>query len=110
MRCPGKLSGIVEDTLELHDLAVDLADFAEEEGVPLEDTRRYAAFGQFYDAAKRLAGTSLAELKEEGLETCLADGEVLMPIQGRFHVVERMGGMDCVLFLSLPMLVACTVI
>ncbi len=39
-------------------------------------TFRDAAFGTFYIAAKTLSQTSLEQLKKEGLNTSLADGNV----------------------------------
>lgn len=73
---PGILSGLRDDTLEIYDLVVGLLTNEEEEAdLRLEATRRYAAFMLFYKAAKRLAGTSLTQLKEEGLVTSIADGD-----------------------------------
>jgi hypothetical protein len=46
----------------------------EEAALPLEKTLQYAAFAQFLQVAKKLAGTSLAQLKMNGLETCVSDG------------------------------------
>lgn len=72
----GILSGLRDDTLEIYNLVVELLSNGEEEtNLPLEATRRYAAFMLFYGAAKRLAGTSLTELNEEGLVTSITDGD-----------------------------------
>ncbi len=73
--CTGKLAGLLEDTLELHDLVIDLVGHKEKEGVPLENTLRYEAFTKLHNAAKILAGTSLAELKAEGLVTSITNGD-----------------------------------
>ncbi len=75
--CTGKLGGLLEDTLELHDLVIDLVGHKEKEGVPLENTLRYEAFAKLHKAAKTLAGTSLAELKAEGLVTSMTNGDQL---------------------------------
>jgi hypothetical protein len=73
----GKLALLLEDTLEIHDLVIDLVGHKEKEGVPLQNTLRYEAFTKLHNAAKRLAGTTLAELKAEGLETSFTDGDQL---------------------------------
>lgn len=75
MLCPETLSGLRDDTLDIYDAVVEMVTLGDRTGGPLEETRQYAAFSQFYKAAKRLAGTSLSQLKEEGLTTSLTDGE-----------------------------------
>ncbi len=75
--CPGKLRGLYEDTLDMHDLVVELLSEPEAADLPLEDTRKYATFAHFYDAAKRLAATPLAELEQEGLKTSLTQGNII---------------------------------
>jgi hypothetical protein len=64
----------------------------EGDDMPLEERRGYAAFAQFCQAATKFAGTSLAELKEEGLKTSLTDGESAIPAQKlRLMCVGRRG-------------------
>ncbi len=75
MWCPGVLKELLEDTLDIYDLALDLLTDAEGADVDLEESRGYAAFVHLHDAANKLAGTSLAEVKVEGVETALTDGE-----------------------------------
>ncbi len=66
----------------MFNLGLELLEFKDESNVPWMATRRYNAFAKFYTAAKTLAGTSLAELKEEGLVTTMIEGE---PRYAPFH-------------------------
>ncbi len=69
------MAGLLEDTLEIYDLVIELLGEEEDAGVPLEDTLAYEAFTKLYTAAKKLSRTTLAELKEEGLQTSLSAGD-----------------------------------
>lgn len=82
--CPGMLKGLLDDTLEVHDLGVELLAHKEKAGLPMEETLGYVAFSKFYGASKKLAQTSLAELKEEGLETNFTAGD--SPHSNHFHL------------------------
>ncbi len=66
------LTELIEDTLDVLDLAEDLAANHVEDGGPEERGRE--AVSIFYEAAKRLAATPLAALRDEGLDTSLSDG------------------------------------
>jgi hypothetical protein len=72
---PGKLAGLLEDTLEMYNLGLELLEFKDESNIPWTATRRYKALAKIHDAAKTLAGTYLEELKEEGLMTTMIEGE-----------------------------------
>jgi hypothetical protein len=72
--CTGTLKALLEDTYEIHDLAVELLDQSERPGLFLEPLQ-YKAFAQFNTAVKNLSRTSLSDLKREGVKTTLTDGK-----------------------------------
>jgi hypothetical protein len=70
------LSDLIDDTLDVLDLAEGLVADQDEDGTPLEGATERAreAMSIFYEAAKRLAATPMEALKDQGLETSFSDG------------------------------------
>lgn len=85
------LAGLMEDTLEVYDLGVELLSYKAKAGLPMEETLGYAAFTKFYGAAKKLANTSLAQLKEEGLETSFNEGDSTSSLPNPTNYTELEG-------------------
>ncbi len=81
------LSGLLEDTLEVHDLAVELMDSKDDADVFLEDSFGYAAYIRLHEIANKLSQTSLAELKSDGVKTSITEGNppAFSPFQCRME-------------------------
>ncbi len=72
----GTLNDLLEDALEMHDLAVELLHDKEDPELPLEDSLGYAAYTRLDEVANKLSGTPLAKLKREGVKTSLTEGKL----------------------------------
>jgi hypothetical protein len=77
----GNLKEILNDTMEIYYNVLDLLSHQEEVDLPFDKTLRYVAFARFFDAATKLAGTSLSELGVDGIETSMTEGEAIKSLK-----------------------------
>ncbi len=76
------MTGLLDDTLELFDLADAITRDADENGVLLEGAMegRHRAMAVFYTVAKTLAATDMEALKADGLKPNLDDGAISLSL------------------------------
>ncbi len=90
--CAVAVSRIMDDTIHLYILAEDMLYHVGKDGKFRDGAieRRQDAMGIFYDAAKNLASTDLASLKNEGIQTRLSNGEASLVHQHAFFSHSRL--------------------